>query len=77
MADKLTATFADVLMIDPASLNDDSSPDTIAEWDSTANMMLIAAIEEVFSVELTSMDIESMKTLGIVRRILIERNVAI
>ena len=30
-----------------------SSPDTIADWDSFANIQLIAAIEEAFGVKFT------------------------
>lgn len=77
MADKLINLFADVLLVEPSTLSDASSPATVAEWDSTANMMLVAALEETFEVELTTGEIESMKTIGKVREVLRTRDAAL
>ena len=44
MNDPLVQVFAEVLEIDAAELNDDSSPDNVKEWDSLAAMKLVVAI---------------------------------
>lgn len=77
MSDKLLSLFANVLLVAPDSLDDSTSPATLKEWDSTANMMLIAAIEETFEVELTTADIDKMKTIGGVRGVLVSRNISL
>ena len=40
--DALIEVFAEVLQVDPAELNDDSSPDNVKRWDSLAAMALVA-----------------------------------
>ena len=51
MTDRLVQLFADVLEINPAELNDDSSPDTVKQWDSLASMKLVVAIEKKFNIK--------------------------
>lgn len=75
MSDRLVELFSLTLNIEPASLGDHTSPANTEAWDSLANMLLIAGIEETFEVELTTSEIESMKSLGDVRRVLIDRGV--
>jgi hypothetical protein len=38
MSDMLIELFAEVLQVDPAVLNDDSSPENLKQWDSLAAM---------------------------------------
>ena len=70
MPDKLTNLFAEVLRIDACSLNDGSSPDTVAEWDSVAVMNLVAAIEDTFDVTLSTREIIAMRSIGLARKAL-------
>lgn len=70
MADQLIGLFATVLGIGPEHLNDASSPANVSSWDSVANIMLITELEEQFAIELSTTDIESMKTIGDVRAVL-------
>jgi len=77
MADRLIELFADELMVDPASLNDETNPDNTEEWDSLAAMRLVAAIEETFEVTLSTAEIMKMRSIGIVRKVLTEKGVAI
>jgi acyl carrier protein len=65
MADALTNLFAEVLMVDPDTLSDDSSPKTVAEWDSVAAMSLVTAIEDAFNVTLSTREIVAMRTIGL------------
>ena len=77
MADKLIEIFADELMVDPSTLNGDSSPENTENWDSLANMRLVAAIEEGFNVRLSTGDMMKMRTIDIVRTVLKQKGVDI
>ena len=46
---KLFEVIASALNVDSASINDDSSPDTVAGWDSTAMVHLVMELEQVFN----------------------------
>ena len=75
--DALIEVFAEVLQVDPAELNDDSSPDNVKRWDSLAAMALVAAIEEKFSVHLSTKQIMKMSTIGRARKALQGMNVSV
>lgn len=75
MVDRVTKLFAGVLGVDEISLSDDSSPDNVPRWDSLASMHLVAEIEEVFNVELSTRDIMKMQTIGITKSVLIEKGI--
>ncbi len=77
MTDRLTAIFSDILNLSPDMLSDDTSPANAPAWDSLANMLLIAAIEETFEIELATAEIEVMGSLGKVRAILEQRNIRV
>ena len=51
-------------------LNDDSSPETIANWDSLKHMNLILALEEKFAVAFSDDEIVSMLSVKSIVEIL-------
>ena len=77
MNDVLIELFAEVLEIDPAGLNDNSSPDNVKQWDSLSAMKLVAAIEEKFNVRLSTKEIMKMSTIGRARKTLQSKQVAV
>ena len=77
MSDPLIQVFAEVLGIDPGTLNDDSSPDNVKEWDSLSAMKLVAAIEEKFNIRLSTREIMKMSTIGRARKTLQDKKVTI
>ena len=77
MADALINLFAEVLQVEPSALNDNSSPDNVKQWDSLAAMHLVAAIEETFKVQLSTKEIMKMSTIGLARKTLQGKNVAV
>jgi acyl carrier protein len=77
MSDVLIQLFAEVLQIDPAGLNDNSSPENVKQWDSLAAMDLVAAIEERFNVRLSTKEIMKMSTIGLARKTLQSKNVTV
>lgn len=77
MSDTLIQLFSEVLDVEPAELNDESSPDTVKNWDSLAAMALVAAIEEKFEVRLSTKQIMKMNTIGRARKTLQSMKVAV
>jgi acyl carrier protein len=77
MSDALIKLFAEVLQVEPSALNDNSSPDNVKQWDSLAAMHLVAAIEETFKVQLSTKEIMKMSTIGLARKTLQAKNVAV
>ena len=77
MTDALIALFAEELDVEPSTLNDESSPDTVESWDSLAAVRLVAALESEFNVSLTAREIMRMRTIGIAREVLRQKNVDI
>ena len=75
MSDKLIYLFASILDVDPADLNDESSPDTVEQWDSLAAMHLVAAIEEEFDIRLSTKEIMKMSSIGLARATLKDKGI--
>jgi acyl carrier protein len=77
MTDALIALFAEELDVEPTSLSDASSPDSVDSWDSLAAVRLVAAVESEFGVSLTTREIMKMNTIGIVREVLRQKNIQV
>ena len=61
---KLKEVLSNVLGVSIEEINDDSSPDSLDQWDSLSHIKLVMAIESEFEVELSpedSMDMLSVK----------------
>lgn len=50
--EKLKQVVADVLDVDPATIDADFSMDTVEAWDSLRHMTLVLAIEEAFDISI-------------------------
>jgi acyl carrier protein len=70
---KIKAVFAEVFQCDPAVLQPESSPATVAGWDSFGHLALVEALQNAFSVSFELEDIAQMESLGHIERILEER----
>jgi acyl carrier protein len=77
VSDKLIELFSEELDVSAAELGEESSPDNVDGWDSLAAMRLVAAIESEFNVRLSTAEIMKMRTIGLVRKVLHEKNVAV
>ena len=51
MESRIKKVMGDLFNIGVESINNDSSPDNIENWDSLRHMSLIVALEEEFEVE--------------------------
>lgn len=76
MADRLIEIFSEGLGVSSDVLDDDSSPDTVEQWDSLAAMTLVTLIEDTFSVSLSTRDIMKMRTIGLARSVLQAKGVS-
>ena len=57
-------TASDIFSVPLAQVRADSSPETIATWDSVQHLTLALALEEKFGIQLSPEEIESMRNIG-------------
>lgn len=60
----LEMLFSEVLDLEEVALTEATSPEEIEEWDSLGHVQLISAIERVFGIKFTALEIVSMKSVG-------------
>lgn len=77
MSEILYQLFSEILEIPVNELNENTSPENTPQWDSLAAMMLVAAIENEFNIQLTTKEILKMSNLKAVSALLKEKNAAI
>jgi acyl carrier protein len=70
MQNRIKKVIADVLMIDVELLNDESSPETIEDWDSLKQMNIIIALEEEFDILLSDDEVIEMLNMELIYTIL-------
>ena len=58
--------MASVFEVSIDDINDDSSPDTIENWDSLRHMNLITVLEEEFDIRLNDEQITEMMNFNLV-----------
>jgi acyl carrier protein len=66
MEPRIKAVMAQIFGIAAGEIQDDSSPDTIAKWDSVSHMNLVIALEAEFGVELSEEQISEMATYRLI-----------
>ncbi|MCB0476344.1 MAG: acyl carrier protein [Flavobacteriaceae bacterium] len=62
--EKLRGIFASELGLEKAEVDGTLQYSMIPEWDSVGHMHLVAAIEEVFSIEIPDNDVAEMTTFN-------------
>ena len=67
---RVATVFAEVLDIPVESITDETSPENTPQWDSLQSMNLVLALEGAFNLRLSTKEIISMRTIGIVRKVL-------
>jgi len=66
----LVKAFAEALAIAPERINGDLAYNSIEEWDSTAHMALVAAIEQQFGVMLQTQEVLDLSSFDKAKEIL-------
>ena len=69
MTERLNQIVGDTFNIDPETVDEDSSPDTIAEWTSFNHLTLMAAVEEGFGITLSMEEMTAVHNVADLRRI--------
>ena len=57
-------TFSSIMSIDPSTVTDETSPDTVDEWDSLVHVQLIQELQKRFSIVIhpdEAVDLENFK----------------
>ena len=62
--------FASILGVPVESINDETSPENTAQWDSLSALKLALALEQAFQVRFSTKEMLSMRTVGLVRKVL-------
>lgn len=60
MEDSVKLIMADIFMIDQSEIGTRTTMETLEQWDSLAQIDLVAALEEEFGVQFEVEDFESM-----------------
>lgn len=60
MADSIRKVMSQIFEIDPDSISEESSPETIERWDSLKHMQLIMALEDEFDIRFSDEDIPDL-----------------
>jgi acyl carrier protein len=68
---------ARVFGVDPGSLDDRSSPESVDGWDSMGHLNLVAALEKRFSVSIDIGDAMEMVSVKRIREILVDYGVQV
>lgn len=72
MKERIIKIISQVMGIPVDRISDDSSPDTIEEWDSLRHMNLILALEEEFGVQFSDKNIVEMLSVELIVEVLRE-----
>ena len=73
--EKIRQTLSAVLGLPADQINDDTSPDNVATWDSVTHLNLVLALEEAFSVSFTPEETLEMTSAKLIRMLLEEKGV--
>jgi acyl carrier protein len=68
--------ISQVMKIPVKQINEHSSPENIAQWDSLQHMNLILALEEDFKIKFTYEEIVEMKDANLILKALHDKNIS-
>ena len=73
--DKLKQVLADVFGVDLRTINDTTSVDTVAEWDSLRHLNLVLALEQQFNIVLSGEQTVQILSYPLIKIVLEEHGV--
>ena len=77
MEKRLYKILSQVLNVPIEQINNESSPDTITEWDSLKHMNLVLAIEQEFGIQFTEEQIIEMLNVALIEETLKDHRIDI
>ena len=73
--EKLTELVARVLNIDKNIIDDNSSPETVPEWDSLHGIVLVIELEKNFNVKFTMDEVMAVQNFSDIKKALKKHSV--
>ena len=73
MEERVKQIMADVLDLDPHSINGDTAMDNVESWDSLTHINLCSSLEQDFQVSFTVTEMEAMLSYEDIIRVLVEK----
>ena len=73
--EKFRQTLSAVLGLPGDQINDDTSPDNVATWDSVTHLNLVLALEEAFGTSFTPEETLDMTSGKLIRLLLEEKGI--
>jgi acyl carrier protein len=70
---KLVEIVAELFDLAPATVDDALTPEDVELWDSMNHLRLVSAVEEEFQFKLSMQEIESIRSLGVLRALVEQR----
>jgi acyl carrier protein len=67
--EKLDHIVADILELDVGAISDALTPDDVEQWTSLNHLRLVTAVEEAFGISLSMEQIESIRSIGALRKL--------
>ena len=62
-SERITKIMAEVMEVDESSINQDTNPDNMPQWDSLSHVQILLAIEKEFNVTISPEEgIENMNS---------------
>ena len=77
MSEKLYSIISRVINISVSEINDQSSPETIENWDSFSGYILLDEIESEFNVKFTLDEILEIKNVGDFKKLLQKQGISL
>ena len=68
MSEKLYKVIAKILDVPISEINDESSPETIENWDSFHGLALIDALEMEFNIQFSISEITDVKAVADIKK---------
>lgn len=72
---ELKVVIANVFKINPQTIDDNTSPDTIEEWDSIKHLTLVLALEEFFNISFTEEQTVEILSYALIKAVLEEHGI--
>lgn len=72
---KIEQIVASVLQIDSQQVTDQTSPQNCGAWTSLKHLLLIKKIMQIYSVNLSIVEIKNLKSVGDIKRWLTEKGI--
>ncbi len=73
MREQIISTLATVFSVKPETLSDQSSVDTVDNWDSLRHMDMIIALEQTFGIEFADDEVAELLSVKLIETILGEK----